>query len=276
MQLNESTEDRAQPNSHPHTGAEVLKLVDLGVSRGGVPILSGISASLGAGEMVALMGANGSGKSTLVRACLDLLPHRGEVILFGTPQRRFKQWFRIGYVPQRSAPTLQTATVREVVASGRLAHRTPMLPASSTDRALVTESIEKVGLGALAGRELSELSGGQQQRALIARALCGQCELMVLDEPMAGVDLATQSELTGLLGQLKADGLALLVVLHDLGPLDQLTDRAWVLREGRLVHDGAPRLAGHDPHHPHCEDTAMFETELVEAPTFADDRQDAQ
>ncbi|OYO17324.1 ABC transporter ATP-binding protein [Enemella dayhoffiae] len=200
------------------------------------------------------MGANGSGKTTLVRALLGLVPHRGQISLFGTPQQRFRDWAKVGYVPQRSATSLQGATVREVVASGRLAQRRPLLPARARDRRLVQQCIERVGLGDQAGLELGELSGGQQQRALIARALASEPRLMVLDEPMAGVDLPTQAELTGVLDGLKRQGMAMLVVLHDLGPLDRMMDRAWVLRNGRLVHDGAPRSAGHDHHDPHCEE----------------------
>ncbi len=236
------------------TTAEVLGLDEVRVSLAGTEVLLGVTARLGAGEAVALMGPNGSGKSTLVRAVLGLVPHHGRITLFGMPQQRFRDWSKIGYVPQRSAPSLQGATVREVVASGRLAHRRLLLPARAADRRLVEQSIDRVGLGPLAGVELGELSGGQQQRALIARALAAEPELMVLDEPMAGVDLATQEELTEVLAGLKDDGMAMLVVLHDLGPLDRLMDRAWVLRGGRLVHDGGPRAAGHDPHDAHCAD----------------------
>ncbi|NNG21166.1 ATP-binding cassette domain-containing protein [Naumannella sp. ID2617S] len=248
--------------------AEVLSLTDVRVSLGGTEVLSSVSARLYAGEAVALMGANGSGKSTLVRALLGLVPHRGSVHLFGTPQARFREWSKVGYVPQRSAPSLQGATVREVVASGRLAHRRPLLPLRAADRGLVEQSIDRVGLSDRAGMELGELSGGQQQRALIARALAGAPRLMVLDEPMAGIDLPTQTELTAVLAGLKRDGLAMLVVLHDLGPLDRLMDRAWVLRSGRLIYDGAPRAAEHDHHDAHCEDPERVpELSLVDGPT---------
>lgn len=233
---------------------EVVGLADVHVSLAGTEVLSGISARVQTGEAVALMGPNGSGKTTLVRAILQLVPHRGSITLFGTPLHSFREWGAIGYVPQRSAPSLQGATVREVVTSGRLAHRRPLVPVRAADRRRVEESIERVGLSELSGVELGELSGGQQQRVLIARALAGEPRLMVLDEPMSGVDVATQNVLTEVLDGLKQDGMAMLVVLHDLGPLDRLMDRAWVLRNGRLVHDGGPRAAGHDHHDPHCAD----------------------
>lgn len=248
----------------PAPQPEVLELADVQVSLAATEVLRGVSAGLLAGEAVALMGPNGSGKSTLVRAVLGLVPHRGRITLFGTPQQRFRDWSKIGYVPQRSAPSLQSATVREVVASGRLAHRRPFLPARAEDRRMVEQSIDRVGLTTLAGVELGALSGGQQQRALIARALAGDPALMVLDEPMTGVDLDTQEELTEVLAGLKNHGMAMLVVLHDLGPLDRLMDRAWVLRDGRLVHDGAPRAAGHDHHDAHCADQdVVVEISLV-------------
>lgn len=218
------------------------------VSLGGVLVLSDIDVHVDRGEAVALMGANGSGKSTLIRAMLGLVPSGGEIVLFGTPRQRFRDWSRVGYVPQRSAGSLGIATVREVVASGRLPRRTPLLPMSAADRRAVDEALDRVGLANRGRDELATLSGGQQQRVLIARALVGEPELMVLDEPMAGVDLATQGQLTEVLAGLKAEGMAMLVVLHELGPLNRLMDRAIVLGEGRVVHDGEPPLGHRDGH----------------------------
>ena len=97
------------------------------------------------------MGGNGSGKSTLVRAALGLLPHqRGQVEIFGTPLRRFRSWARIGYVPQRSPGPLAGAKAREVVASGRLSHRRPFLPARAADRRAVDQALDLVGMTARA------------------------------------------------------------------------------------------------------------------------------
>jgi zinc transport system ATP-binding protein len=228
---------------------------DLTVELGGLPVLRGVSLSVGAGEGVALMGGNGSGKSTLVRALLGLLPHqRGAVQLFGLPLRSFRQWSRVGYVPQRSIALLGGSKVKEVVAAGRLAHRRPFRPLGRGDREAIHEAIGLVGLSDQLNTDIAALSGGQQQRVLVARALAGHPDLLVLDEPTSGVDLEHQRLLADVLTERLAAGIAVLVVLHDVGPLGDLIDRAVVLSGGRIAHDGPlgdlgqhqRRLGGHE------------------------------
>jgi len=217
----------------------VLQASDVSVELGGLPVLRGVDLSVRAGEAVALLGGNGSGKSTLVRAVLGLTPlSRGSVQLFGTPLTGFRSWAKVGYVPQRSTTGFSGAKVREVVATGRLAHRRPFLPPGSRDKAAVARALRAVDLSDRAGEDLSVLSGGQQQRVLIARALASEPELLVLDEPTAGVDLAHQEVLTAVLAGLVADGTAVLVVLHEIGSLGDLVHRGVVLREGRVALDG--------------------------------------
>ena len=166
----------------------VLTAEDLTVELGGLPVLRGVGLGVASGEAVTLLGGNGSGKSTLVRALLGLTPHqRGSVRLFGSELGRFSDWRRVGYVPQRSSAALSNALVREVVAAGRLSHRRPFVPPRRTDRTAVGEALATVGMADRAGDELRRLSGGQQQRVLIARALAGAPDLLVLDEPNAGV-----------------------------------------------------------------------------------------
>jgi zinc transport system ATP-binding protein len=230
-------------------GEPVLAAEDLSVHLGGVPVLRGINLQAGRGETVALMGGNGSGKSTLVRALLGLVPYqRGTVRLFGTEVRRFRGWARVGYVPQRSTVALTAAKVKEVVAAGRLARRRPFLPLRRSERAAVAEALAVVGMTERTNTEMTRLSGGQQQRVLIARALAGQPDLLVLDEPTAGVDLEHQRILAGVLETFVGSGRSVLVVLHEVGPLASLVDRAVVLREGRVVHDGP--LGDLGRHHP--------------------------
>lgn len=221
------------------TSEAVLQVTDLSVVLGGLPVLRGISMSVRAGEAVALLGGNGSGKSTLVRSVLGLLPiARGSVSLFGQPVRSFRRWARIGYVPQRSTASASGSTVAEIVSSGRLALRRPFLPRSAADRAAVGEALDLVGMGGSARSDVRELSGGQQQRVLIARALAGEPELLVLDEPTAGVDLEHQQVLAEVISDRVDAGLTVVVVLHDVGPLTPLIDRGVVLREGRVVGQG--------------------------------------
>jgi zinc transport system ATP-binding protein len=242
---------------------DVLAANDLSVELGGLPVLRGISFRLGAGEALALLGGNGSGKTTLVRTLMGLIPvTRGEVDLFGTPLRRFRHWSRIGYVPQKSTASLSGAKVKEVVASGRLAHRTPFLPASRQDRQSVQDALAAVDLADRAGAEMAHLSGGQQQRVLIARALAGQPDLLVLDEPTAGVDLEHQEVLATLLEKLIADGTSVLVVLHEVAALAPLIDRALVLRDGRVIHDGALGTLGLGHRHGHEHEHPLHEHPL--------------
>lgn len=224
----------------------------------GRPILRGVDLAVRAGEFVALMGANGSGKSTLVRTLVGLRHlTAGELSLYGTPLARFRDWHRIGYVPQRtSAVSGVPASVREVVASGRLTHRRLFHRLSPADRVAIDDALDVVGLADRADDGISHLSGGQQQRALIARALAGEPDLFLLDEPTAGVDLPNQVVLADTLAQLKDRGATIILVAHELGPLAPLVDRAVVMRDGRVAYDGGP-LADHAVHTPdfgeaHC------------------------
>ncbi|MEU8263639.1 metal ABC transporter ATP-binding protein [Micromonospora sp. NPDC048999] len=234
----------------------VIQIAHAAVGYDGRPVLRDVSLTVTAGEVVAVLGANGSGKSTLIRAVLGLVPlGAGSVTLFGTPRRRFRQWHRIGYVPQRlGAGGGVPATVREVVASGRLARRGVLRPPGRADREAVAAALRAVGLADRAGDPVATLSGGQQQRTLIARALAGQPELLVLDEPTAGVDVASQEAFAGALRGFVDGGGTVLLVAHELGPLRPLIGRAVVVHQGGIAHDGAvPEPAGHhaEPDHDH-------------------------
>jgi len=240
------------------------------VAHGGRPVLREVTFRVGPGEVVAVLGENGSGKSTLVRAALGLVPlGAGSAALWGTPVGSFRGWARVGYVPQRAgAGSGVPATVREVVASGRLARRRLLRPPSSADRAAVAAALATVGLTDRARDPVAVLSGGQQQRVLIARALAGEPELLVLDEPTAGVDAASQEALATALAELSGRGVGVALVAHELGPLEPLVHRAVVLHRGRVVHDGVvPRPAGHhaEPGHDHVHPHAPVETGLFAA-----------
>jgi len=239
--------------------APVVELRGGVVSYGARPVLRGVGLTVRAGEVVAVLGANGSGKSTLIRAILGLVPLvEGTVRLFGVDRdarAMRRHWRRIGYVPQRlGAGGGVPATVAEVVASGRLARRGLLRPAGAADRTAIAAALTAVGLADRAQSPVGTLSGGQQQRTLIARALAAEPELLVLDEPTAGVDGASQAAFAEALRSFVAGGGTVLLVAHELGPLAPLVNRAVVVHDGRIVHDGAvPVPAGHhaDPHHDH-------------------------
>ncbi|MCM3296657.1 metal ABC transporter ATP-binding protein [Streptomyces sp. R02] len=238
----------------------VIALRGVRAELGSRPVLRGIDLTVHRGEVVALLGANGSGKSTAVRTVIGQVPvTAGEIELFGTPQRRFRDWARVGYVPQRTtAAGGVPATVTEVVSSGRLA-RTRFGLFRKGDQKAVRRALELVGMADRAKDSVDALSGGQHQRVLIARALAAEPDLLIMDEPMAGVDLASQEVLAETLRTQVGQGATVLLVLHELGPLEPLIDRAVVLRDGCVLHDGPPpkavgqhALPGHDHVHPHA------------------------
>ncbi|GAA1910353.1 metal ABC transporter ATP-binding protein [Nocardioides marmoribigeumensis] len=231
----------------------VVDLEDVAVTLGGRPVLRGVDLHVQAGEVVAILGANGSGKSTLVRTMLGLLQaRRGSVTLFGTPLADLVDRHRVGYVPQRTTATAGVpASVWEVVCAGRLARRRAWQPMRAADRRAVRAALEAVDLADRARDGVATLSGGQQQRVLIARALAGEPDLLVLDEPTAGVDLAHQQVFADLLTTLTQRGLTVVLVAHELGPLAPLITRSVVMRDGRVAYDGPPVEAFTDVHAHH-------------------------
>ncbi len=181
------------------------------------PVIADANFTVYAGDFVAFIGPNGSGKSTLVRLGLGLLPQqKGTIALFGKPVKQFADWGRAGYVPQKATSIDSTfpATVEEVVALGLLAEE--RWPRLRVDRKRVLEALRRVDMEAYAKRRIGRLSGGQQQRVMIARALITNPELLVLDEPTAGVDQAHQLKFYDLLKELNEEGVTIIIVTHDL------------------------------------------------------------
>ncbi len=252
----------ARASGHPtepdprSTSDPVLELSGVSVGYDDKLVVRDVSLTVTAGASVALLGTNGSGKSTLVKGILGLAQVRGSVRLFGQPASDSTR-ARVGYVPQRFAPSGPiAASVREVVLTGRLGSRRWFLRPSRADRAAVTEAIELVGLADQARSSVTELSGGQHRRVLIARALASHPDLLIMDEPTAGVDSSQQRALVHTLQRLTAQGVTLLIVTHELDALRSVLTRALVLREGRLVYDGALRagLADHDHGEHHVDE----------------------
>lgn len=235
-------------------------------------VVSDVTLSIGAGEVVALVGPNGCGKSTLVRGILGLVPLLGgEVLVFGVPITRLARRTLLGYVPQRHTLAASVrSTVTEIVATGRLPHRPWWRPPGPRDRRLVAEAIEAVGLADRAGHEVSTLSGGQQRRVLIARALAGQPEMLVMDEPIAGVDEGSQKVLAHVLAALAADGTSMLIVTHELDALAPIVTRVLTMSAGRIEFDGSVhahaartgRPVGQVGEHAHHNDSRLRQVPL--------------
>lgn len=220
----------------------VLEASAVAFSYGRRRVLDGVHLRVEPGEFVALVGSNGSGKSTLLRLLLGLArPDRGDVRLLGEPPDELSHRWRVGYVPQRPATTeLLPATVEEVVAAGRLGRRAWWRRLSAADRAAVEGALAAVDLQPRRRDRLGELSGGQQQRAFIAKALASRPEVLVLDEPTAGIDADSQRRFRDALVGMVRDGAAVLLVSHELGAVAADLDRVLVLRHGKVAFDGPP------------------------------------
>ena len=206
------------------------------------PVLEAVDLRVAAGEFVALVGPNGSGKSTLLRILLGLLPPTaGTVEVLGSRPADLHDRWRIGYVPQRRILDLDVpATVAEVVTSGRTARRGWWRFPGKADRAAVDHALEAVALADLRRRPVNDLSGGQQQRVLIARALAAEPSVLVLDEPIAGVDAESQRLFRDSLVHLvEHHDSAVLLVSHELGAVASDLDRVVVLKR-RVLFDGRP------------------------------------
>jgi len=196
--------------------APPLEVHDLTVAYQKKPVLWGIDLNVPAGKLIGIVGPNGAGKSTLIKAALGLIPvSSGWVKIFGLPAR--KNLRRVGYVPQRESVDWDfPVTVMDLVLMGRYGHLGLLRRASSKDRDLARECLDKVKMLPFANRQIANLSGGQQQRVFLARALAQESDIYFMDEPFAGVDAATEAAIIALLHELKDRGKTLMVVHHDL------------------------------------------------------------
>jgi manganese/zinc/iron transport system ATP- binding protein len=211
------------------TAPPALELRRLTVSYGARPVLWDVDASFPAGALSAIVGPNGAGKSTLLKAALGLIPSdAGQALVDGQPIGAVRE--RIAYVPQRDAVDWDfPITVREVVEMGRYPRVGWFRRVPRGDGAIVERCLERVGMSAYAGRQIGQLSGGQRQRVFIARALAQEAPLLLMDEPFAGVDARTEASILRLLGELRDEGRAVVVVHHDLGTVRGAFDQALLL-----------------------------------------------
>lgn len=210
---------------------------------GGVPVIRGLSFVLSKGEWLLVLGPNGSGKSTLLRLLLGYLPPlSGQVFLGGRPlsalgARERGRW--IGLLPQEPASPF-AYTVEEVVLMGRFPHLGPWGQPGKRDWAAVRAALERLGLGALAARPITELSGGERKLVFLARLLAQEPAVFLLDEPQTHLDLAHRRVLWAVLQRLKAGGASGIVVTHELQFPWGFFDRVLALQEGRAFAEGKP------------------------------------
>ena len=203
----------------------------------GKSALEDVSLTLRAGRIYGLIGANGAGKSTLFKSIMGLVePGAGEVSISGRPIRVALRDNVISYVPQAedvdwNFPVL----VEDVVMTGRYGHMGFLRIPRAADKRIVQEALERVEMAELAKRQIGELSGGQKKRVFVARALAQEGEILLLDEPFAGVDIKTEESLTSLLRTLAGEGRLILVSTHNLGSVPSFCDEAILIDRSVLA-----------------------------------------
>lgn len=226
------------------SAAPLLEAEDVRVEIGGVRILHGAFASVEAGRLVAIVGPNGAGKSTFARACAGIQRTcGGRIRLAGqdVATLRGRRLARLrAFVPQRPRVP-EGITVAEAVRIGRSPHLRPLARATRRDRAAVEMALERTGTTRFAHRRLTTLSGGELQRVQIAVALAQEAPVLLADEPTSQLDLGATVSVARLLRDLAQEGLAVLLVVHDLALAAALADEVVVMSEGRTVAAGEPR-----------------------------------
>ncbi len=228
-------ESKAVSPQHPSTCP--LSIHDMTVAYHRTPVLWDIDYDAPLGQLVAIIGPNGAGKSTLIKAALDLVPKAsGEVRMFGQPYRGQRR--RVGYVPQRESVDWDfPISAQQVVAMGLYGKIGWCRPVTRKYRLAALDALEQVGMASYAKRQISQLSGGQQQRVFLARALAQDADLYLMDEPLAGVDAATERAIVDVLQRLRSGGKTVLVVHHDLQTVSDYFDHVLLLNM-RLVAAG--------------------------------------
>ncbi|MGM0929372.1 MAG: metal ABC transporter ATP-binding protein [Actinomycetota bacterium] len=222
-------------------GAPAISVAGLRVAYNDVVALDDVGVTVALGTVCGLIGVNGSGKSTLFKSLMGLAhPSSGTVELFGLSPRQALKLNLVSYVPQsEDVDWTFPVSVRDVVMMGRYGRLGPMRRPHRGDREAVQAALERTGLSHLQQRQIGELSGGQRKRAFVARGIAQDAGLLLLDEPFAGVDKASEAGLISLLKELRHEGKTILISTHDLAGIPQLCDEAILLHQKVLAH-GSP------------------------------------
>ena len=215
-----------------------LYVEELSVAYDHKTVLEKVSLRVPRGHLAAIIGPNGAGKSTLLKAILNQLPNKvGTVSILGKPFQ--PKNLLVGYVPQRNAVDWDFPTTAiDVVLMGRYGHRGLFRRPTKEDKALAMDALKSVKMQDFANRSIGQLSGGQQQRVFLARALAQNPEVYFLDEPFAGVDIATEKTIVAILKNLQAQGKSIFVVHHDLQTVKDYFDYTILLNK-TIVADGS-------------------------------------
>ncbi len=205
---------------HARSSGEIIEVEGLTVTRDGQTVIEGATFSVHAGDYIGMVGPNGGGKTTILKALLGVIPFdSGKVRLFGHDLKHFKDWDRIAYLSQNAIAFDEQfpLNVRELVSLGRLTRKKIGRPMGRNDRDVVDRTLEFMGIKDLARKRIGHLSGGQKQRVVLAKALVRDPSVLILDEPVSGVDSQTQERFYKLLSDLNLDRkMTILMVSHDL------------------------------------------------------------
>lgn len=215
-----------------------LSIRNLSVNYGPVHALTGVDVELEVGHVTALIGMNGSGKSSLFNAIMGRVrPSAGSVSVFGRSSLASRKSGLVAYLPQQESIDWDfPISVRQVVTTGRYGQLGPTRRPRAVDRDAVAYALDRVGLEHLADRQIGELSGGQRKRVFLARSIAQEARLLLLDEPFAGVDKASEASIIALLHELRDSGCGILISTHDLAGVPELSDEVVLLRNRVLFH----------------------------------------
>ncbi|GAC67033.1 manganese ABC transporter ATP-binding protein [Gordonia soli NBRC 108243] len=236
-----SAEAARPPGNTAPQQVPAIRISDLSVRYGSVVALDGVDLELLPGRICGLIGMNGSGKSTLFKSIMGLVtPTSGSVSIHGLDPARARSRGIVSYVPQSEDVDWDfPISVREVAMTGRYGRQNFFRRIRSQDRAAVDSALERVGLTDLADRQIGKLSGGQRKRAFVARGIAQGADILLLDEPFAGVDKRSEATILALLRDLADQGTTVLISTHDLSALPDFADEAVLLMRRILVHGSA-------------------------------------